>query len=387
MRNGSNLKTQLERAKAELNRLYLVGNAMQSSLKLDEILFIILTSVTAEEGLGFNRAMLFLKNDEKNILEGKMGIGPQTNEEAEKIWRQIDQEKLSFEDLIGTYKIFYKNRPTTLNSIVKKIKIPLREEYCVIAMTALEGMPFEVITPEAMAKVNPEVKKMLKLKEFVTVPLKAKEKIVGVLLADNRFDTKPILKDDIKILSMFANQAGLAIENSILYEQKEKMSQTDPLTGLYNHGHFQYLLGREIKRSNRYNHPLSLIMLDMDHFKVYNDKFGHPAGDALLKTISRLILDVLRENDIAARYGGEEFAIILPQTSKDNALKIAEKIRNKIENFSFENKKVLPGGHLTVSLGIAAFPDDTRDKHSLIQSADQLMYKAKAAGRNRVCAN
>ncbi len=384
MENNQDFKERFEKAKAELNQLYLISNAMQTTLRLDEILFIILTGVTAKEGLGFNRAMLFLVTEENETLEGKMGIGPQSGEEAAGIWHRIEAEKVSFEDLISAYKNFNKEDIGSLNTIVKTIKIPLQENQGVLAMTALEGMPFEVKTEEAKNKVNPLIKEQLKLDEFVAVPLTAKEKVVGVILADNKFSSRAITKEDIKILSMFAYQAGLAIENSKLYEEKEKMSQTDSLTSLYNHGHFQYLLDEEIKRSRRFNYPTSIIMLDIDHFKIYNDILGHPAGDYLLKILCGILLENLREIDTACRYGGEEFVIILPKTSKKEAFNLAQRLRKKVESFAFKNEEVLPEKKLTISLGVATFPDNAQDKDKLIETADIALYRAKQTGRNKV---
>ncbi len=383
MENSQDFKKRFEKAKAELNQLYLISNAVQTTLRLDEILFIILTGVTAKEGLGFNRAMLFLVHEESETLEGKMGIGPQSSEEAARIWHHIETEKVSFEDLISAYKNFKKESLGSFNAIVKTIKIPLHENQDVITMTALEGMPFEVTNPQAKNKVNPQIKELLKLDEFVAVPLTAKEKIVGVILADNKFSSKAIAKEDIKILSMFAYQAGLAIENSRRYEEKEKMSQIDSLTSLYNHGHFQYLLDEEIKRSRRFNHPTSIIMLDIDHFKIYNDILGHPAGDYLLKILCSILLEDLRETDTASRYGGEEFVIILPQTSKKEAFNLARRLRKKVESFAFKNEEVLPEKKLTISLGVATFPDNAQDKDELIKTADIALYRAKQTGRNK----
>ncbi len=384
MKNNYNFKERFEKAKAELNQLYLISNAVQTTLRLDEILFIILTGVTAKEGLGFNRAMLFLVNEENETLEGKMGIGPQSSEEAAIIWHHIETEKVSFEDLISAYKNFNKEGMGSFNTIVKTIKIPLHENQDVITMTALEGMPFEITNAEAKNKVNPQIKELLKLDEFVAVPLIAKEKVVGIILADNKFSSRAITKEDVKILSMFAYQAGLAIENSRLYEEKEKMSQIDSLTGLYNHGHFQYLLNEEIKRSRRFNHPTSIILLDIDHFKIYNDTLGHPAGDDLLRVLSKLLGQDLRETDTATRYGGEEFVITLPQTSKEEAFNLAQRLRKKVESFAFKNEEVLPEKKMTISLGIATFPDDAQNKDGLIDIADKALYRAKQTGRNKV---
>lgn len=170
-----------------------------------------------------------------------------------------------------------------------------------------------------------------------------------------------------------------------LNKKLEILSITDGLTGLYNHRHFYERLKMEILRAARYNHDLSLIIIDVDFFKHYNDNHGHLAGDIVLKGIADCIKSGVREIDITARYGGEEFAVILPEVDKKGALAFAERIRNIVASHPFPNKETQPNGNLTISLGVAAFPEDTAvSDNALIQMADDAMYEAKELGRNRV---
>ena len=173
----------------------------------------------------------------------------------------------------------------------------------------------------------------------------------------------------------------------------EKLALRDGLTGLYNHRFFQEALTTELARAARYNNPVSLIFIDVDHFKNYNDMCGHPAGDELLRQLARLLVvteDVPevrfrgRLSDIAARYGGEEFVVILPMTDRDGAVIRADRIRTMIADFPFARKEVQPMGSVTVSVGVAAYPRDALDKVTLIQIADDAMLQAKRTGRNRV---
>lgn len=158
-----------------------------------------------------------------------------------------------------------------------------------------------------------------------------------------------------------------------------QLAVTDGLTGLYNHRHFHERLSLEVERSGRNGLPLALFMIDVDHFKRYNDEHGHPAGDEVLRQVARLLSDGRRVNDFCARYGGEEFAVVLVDTPKLTAFQVAEKLRQRVAEHVFE-----AGGRLAVSVGVAAFPDDASDSEALVRAADAALYRAKAGGRNTV---
>jgi diguanylate cyclase (GGDEF)-like protein len=187
------------------------------------------------------------------------------------------------------------------------------------------------------------------------------------------------------MLIMLANQAGLAIENSVLYEQTLVRSHTDSLTGLWNHGYFQSRLHTELEKTKANNAALSIVMIDIDDFKVYNDTLGHQLGDKILKELAKTIKDYSRNMDYVCRYGGEEFVIIMSQTSKKEAFTIAEKLREIIERQPFPHEEILPNKRLTVSIGIAAYPEDGTTASSLIDYSDKLLYEAKNKGKNIIC--
>ena len=383
---SENTKDELQKARTELSLLYEISNAMHTTLKLDEILYIILTAVTAHVGLGFNRAMLFLVNDNEGILEGKMGIGPDSGEEANRIWTHLEREKVDLDDLINNYKTTSSQLANSqLNSFVKGIRLSLREEKGgVLAMTLLDGMPLHFTSETAQTPKQDALIGILKPEEFLTVPLKAKDKIIGVLFADNPYTHRPITGDDIRVLTMFANQAGLAIENSRLYEQTLIKSRTDSLTNLWNHGYFQYRLQEEVSLSQKTGQPLSVIMADIDNFKIYNDTFGHQRGDQALVQVAQLLKSAARKQDSLYRYGGEEFALLLVETNKKEAYRIAEELRQAVERYDFPQKEILPDKKLTISLGLAAFPDNANSKDSLLTYADKALYEAKHQGKNRI---
>jgi diguanylate cyclase (GGDEF)-like protein len=167
-------------------------------------------------------------------------------------------------------------------------------------------------------------------------------------------------------------------------EQAEERASHDGLTGLYNHRTFYSILGSEIIRAQRFKHPASLLMLDIDHFKRVNDSYGHQAGDDILRGLSAVISQLARGVDSVCRYGGEEIAIVLPETALEGAAKAAERIRSTVEQHRFE----IGGGSglaITVSIGVAAFPAHAATAEALVAAADQALYRAKDDGRNRAC--
>jgi diguanylate cyclase (GGDEF)-like protein len=161
-------------------------------------------------------------------------------------------------------------------------------------------------------------------------------------------------------------------------------ARLDDLTGLGTHGAFKERLAREFQRAQRYTRPVSVLMIDVDHFKNYNDSFGHPTGDRLLRVVGRFLARQLRDVDFAARYGGDEFALILPETPKISAGIVAERLRKIIETHPFPHRDCQPMGLVTVSIGVATWPDDADSPKRLVEVADRFLYLAKAEGRNRV---
>ncbi len=374
-----------EKIRRELSILHEISNLMRTTLNLNQIFYIILTALTSREGLGFNRAMLFLVGEKQDVLEGAMGVGPHSGEEANRIWRGIAEQQMTMEDIINAYDKFKRDPESKLNTVVKGIKIPLDEKMGILTLTILEGMPFEITTDEARKKVNPYIQKVLKTEYFVTIPLKSKDKVLGAILVDNVFTKKPITKSDLRVLTMFANHAGLAIENSRLYEKTVVLSKTDWLTKLWNSGEFHKRLSLGIEKAKINDIPLSLVMIDMDNFKIYNDTLGHQKGDEVLKEVASILNQKSRRGDIVARYGGEEFSIIMPYTDKEDAKLIAERLRIEIEKFFLEKSNVKKTPRLTASLGIASFPRDAGDKNTLIDKADKALYEAKKSGKNKTC--
>ncbi|RJQ30830.1 MAG: GGDEF domain-containing protein [Actinobacteria bacterium] len=216
------------------------------------------------------------------------------------------------------------------------------------------------------------------IKSLIAIPLKAEGKIQGILYVDD-FRPRKFSESELSIIMLLANMAAIAIERTKLLESTRIMAITDELTKLYNLRHFLNRLAEEIKRAKRYGRPLSLAMIDIDHFKQYNDTYGHIHGNKVLKKVAMILEKESRHGDIVARYGGEEFAIIMLETDKVKSKQFAERMRSKIEkSLCREDFKVC----ITISVGIANYPDDALDASSLIERSDEALYKAKRDGRN-----
>ncbi len=375
------LKRELERARSQFYIFYELTQAMRTTLHLEEISYIILTGITAHHGLGFNRAILFLVNREDDIIQGFMGIGPMDSEEANKIWQAIEKQKMDLYALIHAYNRI-KNEPQKpkFMEFARSLRFPLKEESGLIYESLFEVTPLHInLKKEHINKYkdDPLVRK-LNLEEFVIAPLWSKDNPLGVIVADNCITKKPITEEDIRILTMFANQSAGAIENSLMFESTLIKAHTDPLTGLWNYGYFQYKLDEEITKAKTHNYKVSVIMLDIDDFKKFNDTFGHQAGDEVLKKIAYILKENLRKIDIAARYGGEEFALILPYTNKEEAKIIGERVRKNIEGAKILNTTI------TISGGVSSFNEDACTKDELVKKADFALYKAKREGKNKI---
>jgi diguanylate cyclase (GGDEF)-like protein/putative nucleotidyltransferase with HDIG domain len=211
-------------------------------------------------------------------------------------------------------------------------------------------------------------------------PIKSQDRLIAIIALGKKESDTLYSHEDLELVMSMANQASAIIENAQLYSQAVIRANTDGLTGLYNHRHFHERLDYEIARGSRFGTSFSLIMLDIDLFKAYNDIHGHLAGDEILRRIAICIETSIRSIDIAFRYGGEEFAIILPEARLDDAYKVAERIRKTIA--AKTSSKAPP---ITASLGAANWPIDGVMKEEIISFADAALYRAKQTGRNRTC--
>lgn len=221
-------------------------------------------------------------------------------------------------------------------------------------------------------------KQRRQLGSMICAPLMVKRKVIGVISLSTKSAAHRFKEEELELTVLMSAHISLALENNRLYE----ISVLDGLTGLYNRRYLEKRLAKEVSYSRRYQKTLTLLMMDIDHFKKLNDTFGHQAGDHALKLVSAQLHAGLREYDIVARYGGEEFSIILPTTAKPKGAMIADRLRDSVDklNVCYRDKE-LP---VTISVGAAAFPEDAETIEGLMSCADKSLYHAKESGRNQI---
>lgn len=274
-----------------------------------------------------------------------------------------------------TGELFFEVAVGEKGSLLQSVRLPRGRG--IAGWVAEHGMPVVVHDVGNDPRFYPGVDEISGFitRDMICVPVTAKDRALGALQAINN-QGEPFEEDDMLILHALANQVAVAIENARLHQE----SITDGLTGLYHHNYFVQRLEEEIDRASRYQHPLTLAMLDIDHFKEVNDRHGHLAGDRVLERCAAAIKENTRLSDIAGRYGGEEFGIVLPYTFYGDGLKIGDRFRKAAA------APGIPDIPITISVGLAFWAGGSRNCSAarLIEMADKAMYAAKRNGRNRV---
>jgi diguanylate cyclase (GGDEF)-like protein len=219
------------------------------------------------------------------------------------------------------------------------------------------------------------------IRSLLAVPLRTGKKVMGMLSAQTykAYDYTP---QDQQLLEMLAAYAAIAINNARLFSEVQRLAITDSLTGAYNRRHFFYAVEKELTRSRRFQHPIAVMMIDLDYFKEINDKYGHDVGDQALLLITQRCQENIREIDILARYGGDEFIILLPETTPEQAIEIAERLRKNLQDNPFQ----IDAGIIftSLSIGVSGSDDELPELKDLLKCADIALYEAKKAGRNCV---
>jgi diguanylate cyclase (GGDEF)-like protein len=316
---------------ANMQALHEVSNAIFRSIRLEQMLESVAHSLIHQ--MGFDRAKIFLINKEGDTLEGALTL-----------------------DQLG-------------KQMVDKERYPLKR-----GVHPMVDLILGRATDERLEKYR---------KTITYIPLRARDENLGILMVDNLLSQQEIRPDQEPLLEAIAGQLSMAIKNARLFEGVEELSITDGLTGLYIIRYFKQRLKEELYRAERTHGQLSLMIMDLDHFKRFNDTYGHPSGDMILATVAERVLANARKVDLPARYGGDEFFILLPDTTPEEALALADRLHQAVANEPI----ALPDGRLlklTVSIGIATYPTHAGSIDELIKRADEALYWIKSHGRNRI---
>lgn len=358
--------------------------AMLETLELKRILYVILSGITAGDGLRFNRAFLFLVDEGRRFLEGRMAIGPGNSEEAHRIWEEMKEHPFDLKTLMQRYEIFSSDeRASALSREINKLSFPLPPEqneppdsFILLLQTVFsERVPIIRNNLEIPIESTP-----IKLCNLLMAPLLISDKISGVLVCDNAYNRRPVTTEDVRDVLSLANLAAIAVERARLHERIRRMAEQDGLTGLANRRFFDMVLERKFNEAGERSTPISILFIDLDDFKTINDTHGHLAGDDVLREIATIIKSRIRRGDIAARYGGDELAVLLPGATTDQAAQIAEHILTEVNSTRFGQN----GFSTSVSIGVACRNGFHTQPEDLLASTDNAVYEAKKTGKNRV---
>ncbi len=269
--------------------------------------------------------------------------------------------------------------------LMKEVKIRVGEG--IAGRVFQQGVPILIDNEEKLKTFSGTPKPLFKTQSCISLPLKISGETMGILNVSDKASGEPFTEKDLTVLMPFAMQSSILLKLSSCHrtsEQMRELSITDPLTGLFNRRYFDVRLEEEYQRAKRYGLNFSLAILDIDDFKALNDTEGHLAGDYALREIANIMTNSIRANDILVRIGGEEFAIIMPQTTKDEAFTVLERIRGNVCAMVLPGVKTKEtGGCLTISTGIAMYPESGDSMENIIIQADKSLYSAKTSGKNR----
>lgn len=338
-------ETNLRKGKTNSISLLLdIGKTLTSSLNLSEILHRILEKVGLL--LSPKNWSLLLVNQEEGTLNFEIVVGENADE-------------------------------------IKSMKLKIGEG--IAGYVAKSGEPLIIADVRKDKRFSPKADEITNFftKSVICVPLKSKGNILGVIELINKDQGGKFDRKDLEILEALADFAAIAIENARYVEKIENLAIIDDHTQLYNARYFHTSLDYHLKLTERYGGNLSLIFIDLDHFKDVNDRFGHLIGSKLLREVADVFKECIRKTDIPIRYGGDEYVIILPNTSRDQACLIANRLKTTLYKTLFLTKEEIYI-NLSASFGIATFPDHAQSKVELIRKADNAMYLAKEKGRNAI---
>ncbi|MCA9667882.1 MAG: GGDEF domain-containing protein [Myxococcales bacterium] len=415
-RGGGTRRSRDEATLRELEFRMAITTAILSTLDLDQILYVILTGITSGDGLGFNRALLFLDDASHRELRVRMAVGPTSQQAAHEIWERLEAERINFADLVPRFDAFRRDEACQLltrklatfslpldrleaaaaspHELILSSQAPLS---AVLSRCVLSRSPFCSNALTLTHEFGGAGGELLELRRVAIVPLTigsagafvrsgsssgreaAGPRLIGAIVADNGFTQRPVDSEKLRSLHAIGNLAAIAIDRARLHARTVAMAEIDGLTGVHNRHFYQSALSAALDDAERTGRPLAMLVVDLDHFKEVNDRYGHLVGDEVLRGVAQLLERSVRGSDLVARYGGEEFVVLLPNTDGNAALTVAEKLRRAVRETTFGDARV----PITVSAGVTvARSGDSAD--SLFERTDRALYRAKSEGRDRV---
>jgi len=341
-----------------------LGSRMLQVGDLDEALHAMLLGITSGYGASLHRAALFTYDEPRRTFRGSIAIGPRDEAEAHRIWEAIETEDKTLDQALDDYRMG--SGPGSYQDFVRTLEIGEDDGAELRAALASRGPLVFRAAPE-----NATLGRLLApAGEFVLSVIQPRGTRLGLIVADNAYGGLPIVPAQLEFLGALVDPLSLVWETRSLLRRVDMLARHDPLTGLYNRRELDERFLIEQSRCERVKRPISLLMIDFDHFKQINDTRGHDAGDVLLRRVGVLLQESLRQHDVACRYGGDEFVVMLPECSKSEMLTVTTRVGVRAHEEG-----------ISLSIGGATWPDDSGDAGGLLALADAQLYAAKAAGR------
>lgn len=332
-----------EQRSAEFSRaLVEAAKALTSTLKLEEVLEILMQTVA--QLIGPENWSLMLLDE--------------------------DKQELYFEIVVGEAA-----------PAIRHMRLPVGEGIAGWVAAERESLVVPRVADDERFCNRMDEASKFQTESILAVPLEYAGRLLGVMEMVSSADQRSFGESDLALLTPFADFAAIAINNARNFRRIEDLTLTDEWTSLYNARFLRRYIEEEVERANRYHHPISLVFIDLDHFKLVNDNHGHTIGSTVLKEVADVLWTIVRNTDRPTRYGGDEFVIVMPETDKGGASALGERIRETIASKAFATHDGV-NVRITASLGLATYPDDASDASTLLDTADRAMYAGKARGRN-----
>jgi diguanylate cyclase (GGDEF)-like protein len=358
---------------SSLSTLRQLTAKMLEATSIDEAQSLMLVGITSGHGLGFNRAALFVPSAVPDQFVGTKGIGPFDEAEAHRIWEEIELGDVTIE---GTASDFVAHRQDSrfqefVTGIVLRATQASDDEVRKIIAAESRAELFQAAQP-----ANADLRRLTVSGEWVLAPVRSRGALRGVVFADNCYSGTRVSAEQMEHLALYTEQMALVLENLALLSRVAELASTDALTGLLNRREFDTRFEQERSRCLRSGAPLSLLIIDVDHFKQTNDKGGHAEGDRVLRTLGLLLKGAFRTHDLVARYGGDEFVVLLPDASTNHVAVAAR----RLGQYARDNG-------ISLSVGGATWPDREPEAEALFAAADKDLYRAKNEGRGCAVVN